>query len=374
MRIRKFVAADMKDALAEIKRDLGPEALIISARPVRRGLLGNGVEVTAAVDIDDQASSGPTQDGPVAMSAMSGMSALASMATPAPVHAHAAGLSDSDLERIMAPLRTELRSLRSQLRSMEPRNPANEDHGVKQQLQELRTAVALLRTPAEPANDNRLQALSALGAQQRLCAPSTARVVALVGPTGVGKTTTIAKLAARAALVERRSVAIVTLDDYRVGGEDQMRAFADLIGVPLTVCPSERLGAVLSTLSGHERVFIDTAGRSPRDTQAITQLARSFAGLDIEIHLTLPAASSRATIDGCAMRLSALQISRILFTKVDEAEQMEELVRAPARLNWPVSWITTGQRVPEDFEDAGQSRLVDLATVGFNPAAVSVAA
>src|SRR5437870_5076556 len=82
-----------------------------------------------------------------------------------------------------------------------------------------------------------------LGPRQPIAAPSVKRAVALVGPTGVGKTTTIAKLAARAALVEHRSVALVTLDTYRVGGEDQIRTFADLIGVPLTlVSDPSRLG------------------------------------------------------------------------------------------------------------------------------------
>jgi flagellar biosynthesis protein FlhF len=354
MRIRKFVAADMKDALAEIKRDLGAEALIVAVRPVRRGLLGNGVEVTAAVDIDDGPSAGPT------LGELPGPAMAAYGAHAAPT---ASALTDADLERIMAPLRTELRSLRSQLRAMEP---SREEHGIKEQLQELRAALAVMRSPSEPANDNRQTALAALASHHTLTAPSSAKVIALVGPTGVGKTTTIAKLAARAALVERKSVAIITLDDYRVGGEDQMRAFADLIGVPLTVCAPEKLGVVLPQLSGSfDKVFIDTAGRSPRDTAAIAQLARAFAGLDIEIHLALPAGSSRAAVDGCATRLSALKISRILFTKIDEAEQMEELVRAPARLSWPISWITTGQRVPEDIEDASQSRLLDLATFGF---------
>ncbi len=350
MRIRKFVAADMKDALADIKRDLGNEALIVAVRPVRRGLIGNGVEVTAAVDIDDGPSAGPTLPD----------LQMPSLAHPAPT---ASALTDADLERIMAPLRSELRSLRSQLRAMEP---SREEHGIKEQLQELRAALAVMRLPTEPANDNQKGALAQLASNHQLTAPSTARVVALVGPTGVGKTTTIAKLAARAALVEKKSVAIITLDDYRVGGEDQMRAFADLIGVALTVCAPEKLGVVLPQLSGsYDRVYIDTAGRSPRDSAAIAQLARAFAGLDIELHLALPAGSSRAAIDGCALRLSSLKISRLLFTKIDETEQMEELVRAPARLNWPISWITTGQRVPEDVEDATPARLLDLASFGF---------
>src|SRR6266542_2470745 len=117
MRIRKFVAADMKDALADIKRDLGNEALIVAVRPVRRGLIGNGVEVTAAVDIDDGPSAGPTLPD----------LQMPSLAHPAPT---ASALTDADLERIMAPLRSELRSLRSQLRAMEP---SREEHGIKEQ-------------------------------------------------------------------------------------------------------------------------------------------------------------------------------------------------------------------------------------------------
>ncbi|HEX4456473.1 MAG TPA: AAA family ATPase, partial [Polyangia bacterium] len=209
------------------------------------------------------------------------------------------------------------------------------------------------------------ESLQSIVQSHKITAPSNARIIALVGPTGVGKTTTIAKLAARAALVEKRSVAIITLDDSRIGGEDQMRAFADLIGVPLTVCSVERLGQTLAQLNQYEKIFIDTAGRSPRDTDAIAALSHAFAGLDIEVHLTLPAGSSRAAIDGAATRMASLGCKRVLFTKVDEAEQLEELVRAPARLGVPLSFVTTGQRVPEDLEDATPLRLLELATHGL---------
>jgi flagellar biosynthesis protein FlhF len=387
MRIRKFVAADMKDALAQIKRDLGSDALIVAARPIKRGLVGNGVEVTAAVDIDEGA---PTQPTPLvshsaALSAFQAMSGPATTTRDLAQHPHHPGptrsLTDSDLERIMAPLRSELRSLRSQLRAIEPRN---HDDEIKQQLRELRNGLALLRSAPNAANDHVIaeESLATVAANHKLTAPSKGRVIALVGPTGVGKTTTIAKLAARAALVEKRSVAIITLDDYRIGGEDQMRSFADLIGVPLTVCAVERLGQTLASMDHFEKIFIDTAGRSPRDTDAILALTHAFAGLtaprgetspcgrneglDIEIHLTLPAGSSRAAIDGAATRLAAMGIKRVLFTKVDEAEQLEELVRAPARLGLPLSYITTGQRVPEDLEDATPLRLVELATHGLS--------
>jgi flagellar biosynthesis protein FlhF len=337
MKLRKFVADDMKDALTQIKRDLGPDAMIVATRPVRRGLLGQGVEVTAAVDVDEAASKAPT---PLSL-------------VPKP------SVSEADLERIMAPVRSELRSLRSHLRSL----PQNDSDGLRKELSEMRRSIDGLRDQA-PANDNQV-ALSTLAARHQLAFASNARLVALVGMTGVGKTTTIAKLAAKSALVERRSVAIVTLDGYRVGGEDQMRAYADLIGVPLHVATPAELAQLLPRLASFERIFIDTAGRSPRDAGAIRALAEGFAGLDIEIHLALPAGSSRTAIDACAARMSELRVARLLFTKVDEAERLDEVVRAPARLAAPVTWVTTGQRVPEDIESATPERLLELATFGF---------
>ena len=350
MRIRKFVAADMKDALAQIKRDLGADALIVAARPIKRGLVGNGVEVTAAVDIDDGA---PTAATPVvshsaAMSAFAAAMGTNTMNTrELPAHPHipapSRSLTDTDLERIMAPLRSELRSLRSQLRAIEPRNDSDE---IKQQLRELRNGLALLRSAPHAANDHAAheESLESIVHNHKITAASHGRIIALV---------------------EKRSVAIITLDDYRIGGEDQMRAFADLIGVPLTVCAVERLGQTLAQMGHYEKIFIDTAGRSPRDTDAITALSHAFAGLDIEVHLTLPAGSSRAAIDGASTRMASLGCKRVLFTKVDEAEQLEELVRAPARLGVPLSFVTTGQRVPEDLEDATPLRLLELATHGL---------
>lgn len=344
MKLRKFVADDMKDAVAQIKRELGADAMIVATRPVRRGLLAQGVEVTAAVDVDDLASNSAT---------------LPSAATTA-------GMTEADLERFMAPLRSELRSLRSQLRGL----PTGDTDELRKELVELRRSIESLRGAA---NDNEV-ALSTLAARHQLAFASSARIVAFIGMTGVGKTTTVAKLAARAALIERRPTAIVTLDGYRVGGEDQIRAYADLIGVPLHACDAADLTRVIARLGSYERIFIDSAGRSPRDGGAIRALATGFAGVDAEIHLVLPAGSSRTTIDACAARMSELRFSRLLFTKLDEADRCDEIVRAPARLGAPVAWLTTGQRVPEDLEDATPERLLELATFGFGDGARSAEA
>jgi flagellar biosynthesis protein FlhF len=216
--------------------------------------------------------------------------------------------------------------------------------------------------------------LSEVAARAPIAAPSQRQMVALIGPTGVGKTTTIAKLAARSALIEKRSVAIVTLDTYRVGGEEQLRAFADLMGVPLTlVSDADQVAPTLRRLAGaHDRIYIDTAGRSPRDVDAIAQLERAFTGIpDLEMHLVVSASAHAALVDNWMQHYRSVGIDRLLFTKIDEAPDLTELVRTPARLGRPISFITNGQRVPEDLEVASDQRLLDLATRGFAPSEVA---
>jgi flagellar biosynthesis protein FlhF len=168
----------------------------------------------------------------------------------------------------------------------------------------------------------------------------------LVGPTGVGKTTTIAKLAARAALIDNRRVGVITLDNYRVGGIDQIRTFTDLIGVPLQVADGPAQLADLIDPS-HELTLIDTAGKSPRDRAAIEELALHIDGLDIEVHLVVPAGATAA--------------------QIDEYEHVPELALAPARTRLPITWITTGQAVPEDIEQPTSARVLELASAGLGP-------
>jgi len=341
MRLRKYQAATMRDAIAEVKRDLGADAMIVATRQISRGLRGPGVEVTAAIDPDATEAAAPPpalrDDG----------------AGPETHGARGTGraLEEADVERILLPLRSELRSLRSALR-------ASGDGELRTELQALRRALATLPGRAPDA-----ESLRQVASRARLAAPSEAQVIALVGPTGVGKTTTLAKLAARAALIAEERVAIVSLDSYRIGGEEQIRAYADLIGVPLRVVTDPaRLGHTLAELGDRDRIYIDTAGRSPRDGAAVAELAEAFAAVEgVEVHLTISAATTPSLIDGIARRFGALSPARLLFTKVDEADDLAELVRAPARLGRPVAWLTTGQRVPEDLEDATVEVLLALA-------------
>ena len=356
MRVLKFEGATMRDAIAKVKAELGDQAVIISTRQVRRGLLGSAIEISAAVDTDDAEPeptlSGPTTGGPLAP-------------LPPPPR------NEPDLEKLIAPLRSELRSLRALVRtSGDGRGTAE----LRAELAALRRLVEDLPRPAPaptpaPAAPRRAatqhDAPRGRTTQQEydtpLTAPSTGAAIMLVGPTGAGKTTTIAKLAARAALIDGRRVGLVTLDNYRVGGIDQIRTFADLIGVPVEVAETpDALAGLLD--ASHDLTLIDTAGRSPRDTAAIAELARGVADLDLEVHLVVPAGSTPAQIDELVGRYSAFAPTRLLFTKLDECDRAPELALAPARTRLPITWVTTGQAVPEDIEQPTAARVLELAS------------
>ncbi|HET9626741.1 MAG TPA: hypothetical protein VFP84_35505 [Kofleriaceae bacterium] len=371
----KFEGATMRDAIAKVKAELGDHAVIIASRQVRRGLLGSAVEISAAIDTDDDhapALAAPTTNGP-------------SIGGPAPA-APPAARAEQEVEKMIAPLRSELRSLRALVRTSGESRGTTE---LRSELAALRKLVETLRistngdvgageiddrpparptpAPARAAKGSRApqpNEVARRGHDTPLTAASTGSIVMLVGPTGAGKTTTVAKLATRAALVEGRRTALITLDNYRVGGIDQIRTFANLIGIPLQVAESP---AELSDLidPSNDLTLIDTAGKSPRDRASIEELARHMEGLGIEVHLVIPAGASAAQIDELAQRYAPLAPSRLLFTKIDECDTAPELALAPARTRLPITWVTTGQAVPEDIEQPTAARVRELASHGL---------
>ncbi|HEY6035508.1 MAG TPA: hypothetical protein VIV58_14645 [Kofleriaceae bacterium] len=357
MKIMKFEGSNMREAVAKVKAELGDQAVIVSTRQIRRGLLGTACEISAAIDDDsDEDRSGPSR----------GFSAYAAQNAPsAPAPAPALN-TELEIEKALSPLRGELKSLRALVRAASADSRATSE--IRNEVAALRKLIEekLSFTSAPPAAPAQARPRASTQAPlAALTAPSTARAIMLVGPTGVGKTTTIAKLAARAALIEGKRVSLITLDNYRVGGIEQIRTFADLIGVPLRVC--ETPGDLTRLIDDEDDLtLIDTAGRSPRDVGAIKELAQAVAHIPaIETHLVVAAASTATIIEDLANRYCALNPTRLLFTKLDEVDEAPELARAPARLSLPITWVTTGQSVPEDIEEPTSARVQELATAGL---------
>jgi len=190
-----------------------------------------------------------------------------------------------------------------------------------------------------------------------------ARVVALVGPTGVGKTTTVAKLAAIAALVDRRPTALVSMDHFRVGAAEQLECYAELVGVPLEVAhDAPSLEIALRRLHDADAVIIDTAGRSPRDAAAIAALADALRGVDepVDVRLCLPASSRQSELEAVIARHAPLRPDGVVATKVDEAVYYGAIVAAGHLAKAPLVDLTVGQRVPEDIAPATPNRLAEL--------------
>ncbi|MCK6476964.1 MAG: flagellar biosynthesis protein FlhF [Phycisphaerales bacterium] len=184
-------------------------------------------------------------------------------------------------------------------------------------------------------------------------------VVALIGPTGVGKTTTIAKLAADLALRKRRKVALVTCDTYRIGAVDQLKAYAEIIGVPLHVAASVReMTAAIRRAADAQIVLVDTAGRSPRDGERLSHLADVLDAANPDHRaLVLSASASSTSIGAACQRFTTLKPDRLILTKLDEAPALGVLVNTPRHTGIPVSHVTTGQDVPDFILDAAPDRL-----------------
>jgi flagellar biosynthesis protein FlhF len=186
-------------------------------------------------------------------------------------------------------------------------------------------------------------------------------VAAVVGPTGVGKTTTLAKLAASFRLDHHRKVGLVTVDTYRVGAVDQLRAYAEIMDLPMEVVSSPReMRDALSRLHECEIVLIDTAGRSQRDHVQMRELgALLSAACPDEVHLVASAVAETESLQETVTRFREAGANRLILTKTDEATRPGRLFSFLRTAELPLSYVTNGQNVPADFRPATGERLVD---------------
>ena len=187
-------------------------------------------------------------------------------------------------------------------------------------------------------------------------------IVALIGPTGVGKTTTIAKLAATLKLREKKKVGLITIDTFRIAAIDQLKRYADILNTPLRVVGSpEEIKATIAGLSDCEYILIDTAGRSPKDSLKINELKRflTLAEPD-EVHLVLSTTASESCVELAMKGFGEVGVDKLIFTKLDEAAQIGVVVNVASKLGKGLAYVTTGQDVPDDIEVGHGRRLANL--------------
>jgi flagellar biosynthesis protein FlhF len=378
--VQTFRAPDSAAALAAVKAALGAEAVILSTRSVDGGLFRRPeVEITAAVE----APPSPPRRRPRERSAADPRPAPdvePRRAAPPPPRPPDDAIQDElrHLRRSVEEARRALAAVTQEARAGRELQlpPAGAEvyarlacRGVEAALAEGLVRSALASGPPEPS---RILATvkDLLGERLVPCrAPwlhDGRHVIAMVGPTGVGKTTTLAKMAARALLETRKRVAFVTVDTYRIGATEQLARYAEIMGVPVLVARdrSELLRA-MERVADAELVLVDTAGRSsPEDVARQAALVRTVPRLQLQ--LCVSAAAGALELAAVADRYRALAPDRLVLTKTDEAAGPGSVLSASVRICRPISCVTDGQRVPEDIHAYTGPELVDL-VVGRDP-------
>lgn len=328
MHLKRYRRENIQDALRAVREDLGPSALVMSTRVVRargvRGLFGaRQFEITAA--LDRPAMSVPRHADDEAD------------ATPAPIPARSGARAAAEIAA-----RLEAGGMDAALaRDIVAAYPASR------------------RRAADPAEVRALLVgqLASLASTDERFAP----VEVFVGPPGAGKTTTIAKIAAHERALRGRKLALLSADGFRVGAVEQLRLYADILGSPfLTARSADELEVALDGV--RRPLLLDTAGRSPSD-EASRDVFRVLAGRqDVRTHLVIPATTPVSRVRDLFERFAEARPSRVVVTKLDEVGSISPILGALRTQGLPISYLGTGQDVPEHLERASGGALAAWVT------------
>lgn len=377
MKIKRFQAADVRQAIKEVRDVLGPDAVILSNNRV-----DGGVEIVAATDYDEAEFKRQSQSSHQVESTQSPRVEI----NPTATNSHVAP-SFKPAENIwsqeptLIQMRKEISGLKDMLQNqlsdlawkdMEHHSPIQIQ--LLQRYLQMGIQVDLAKkftAQANGADDLEFawhQSLGRLANEINIHEDDIIThggIYALVGSTGVGKTTTIAKIAARCALKHgAKNVALITTDCYRIGGQEQLRTYARILGVPVRVAKTHQdLADALNQLLDRRFILIDTAGMNQRDMQ----LAEKFSVLKqqspkIKNYLTVSATTQASGLNDIINSFSHLELSGCILTKTDEASSLGGAISALIRHKLPLAYVCNGQQVPEDFSLARPNTLVKQAS------------
>lgn len=356
--MKKFIAPTMKDALEQMRRELGEDAVIVSTRTIPLGAPGAEiVEVVAAADAADAAEDAlPSNEA----EALAGAAALVGLRSEmAEIRAELAGMADALRYRHAAALGTRHGNLYKALRRADI-----PDEDALRLLGRASAAVGGFAAEAELMDAARAAVARDIAIHPPLHPDPRTITAAFVGATGGGKTTVIAKLAAVCKLVFKTNVLIISADTYKVGGAEQLQTFAAIAGIPFrSAYTSQELRQVLRHESQqHGVVLIDTVGRSQRNPTHLRETAAMLEAAEPDtVYLVQAATVAEATLTDVLMRSKEiLNPAAVILTKTDESVALGQVYAALRRSPLPLAYISTGQNIPDDLEPATAERFARL--------------
>ncbi len=394
MKIKKIVAGSMKEALILVKAQLGEDAMILKTRKIPGKLLGKSgeqIEVTAAIDDEREVATASVPDLSMKGGHNSEYLALLKKETtvqppqpktaPAPIREQQTPIRSAESEPIrqakaeprdsmqIMKIHDELSEMKQLLASILATGETKASGGFagpwailykRLSDSEIRDDLArdllgrLREISPNPGRNINREFINALAESFPCADTEQKRLQVFVGPTGAGKTTTIAKLAAYFSLEKQKKVSLITADTYRIAAVEQLRSFADIVGIDLQVIfsPDEAPDAI-EACSSSDIILVDTAGRSQKNREHMDELGQFLSSISPDaLHLVLSAGVKESDLRDMVLRYRKYGVNRLVITKLDETLRLGNIFNVVDECRIPVSYFTFGQSVPDDIETA----------------------
>ncbi|GLC32365.1 flagellar biosynthesis protein FlhF [Clostridium omnivorum] len=385
MIIKRYIVSNMNEAMTRIRYELGKDAVIISQRKIKKpGLMGffskKVIEVTAAVENNKKKEEDMTESIEAIKKLMKQDGTIDSADISVPKKEKVTILREKEvykpesqaMQSKQVDLYKEMQEMKNMLGNILDKSQGLTETGVKSDLvSKLEDndvndkAIKKILSHMEIQGEDLEEKEKARYAIESMISESDVKMegsVVLVGPTGVGKTTTIAKLAGRLSLLEKKKVGLITIDTYRIGAVEQLKTYADIMNIPFKVVFTiKEMEAAVEAMSDCDVILIDTTGRSSKNAMQISELRAFVEKVNTDnIHLVISCTTKNKDIDSIVEGYKQLKYNNVIITKLDETQSYGSIINILEIAKKPISFITTGQNVPDDIRKPSTKEISNL--------------
>lgn len=390
MIIKRYIVSNMNEAMTRIRYELGKDAVIISQRKIRKpGFMGifskKAIEVTAAVENQKKSEDNMEDSIKAIKKLMKQETDKSKNESPISTPISYSKQSNKDAkykENVLSEkqypnfksdidIYKEMQEMKSMLGAVISKTPVNSENKSKLELileqsdindKIIKKIISKIDENKDEDEDDKCKAVSVI---ESLISVSDAKMegnVVLVGPTGVGKTTTIAKLAGRLSLIEKKKVGLITIDTYRIGAVEQLKTYADIMNIPFKVVFTiKEMETAVESMNDCDVILIDTTGRSSKNTMQLSELRAFVEKVNTEnIHLVVSCTTKDKDIDSIIQGYKLLKYNHVIITKLDETQSYGSILNIIDSAQKPISFITTGQNVPDDIKKSSPIEISNL--------------